>query len=161
VYLGHDFFLDLQTFDNSSPRYLSYLENFNDVHFECENWLKYVRLPEFHCDPKAPDELHKGPRADARIIFDSLRKRNVDCILEITVPDCPNHPHSDESIIHCLNGLQVKRLDWRKPDLSVKTILKAAPDVEEICLYSSGNQDVLIHWASYEGLYRLQKVFNT
>src|SRR5208282_4980410 len=113
---------------------------------------------ELHCDPQATESLHREP-GDACLIFDSLRKRGVRYVLEVTVPDCPIHPHSDEAIIQCLKGLHVRHLDWRKRDLSVATLLQAAPEVEEVHLYSSGNLDVLSHWASYEGLYHLPKVF--
>jgi hypothetical protein len=152
--------LDLQQFDKRGADYQAYVENFENTNFECETWYKYVRLPDLHCSSKGVDPLHTVPREDARTIFNSLRDRKIKRILEVTVPDCPNHPHSDDTIINCLKEFGVKRLDWRKLDLSVKTILQAAQDVEELCLYSSGNEDMLTHWASYEGLYRLHKVHN-
>jgi len=158
VNLGHEYFLDLQLFENSSYRFSPYyLDNFPRTNFKCESWLQYVRLPELQCDFEVTEVPHKT-LGDAILIFDSLRKKGVTHILKVIVPDCTIHPHGDDAVIRCLEGLHVKKLDWRKQDLSVATILQAAPEVEEVRLYSSGNRDVLSHWASYEGLYRLPKV---
>lgn len=45
--------------------------------------------------------------------------------------------------------------DWRKPDLSTDVIAYAAPTVEVVNLYWSGNQTVLRGWSCAEGIPRL------
>ncbi|KAK2728384.1 intracellular serine protease [Colletotrichum kahawae] len=46
--------------------------------------------------------------------------------------------------------------DWRKPDLSTEVIAFAAPTVENVHLYWSGNQAVLRDWDCDEGIPRLR-----
>ncbi|EAQ89632.1 hypothetical protein CHGG_06251 [Chaetomium globosum CBS 148.51] len=48
--------------------------------------------------------------------------------------------------------------DWRKPDISPDVIAAAAPDVEHVNLYWSGNQAVLRGWGSSAGIPRLMKL---
>jgi hypothetical protein len=45
--------------------------------------------------------------------------------------------------------------DWRKADLSTDVIAFAAPTVEQVNLYWSGNQTVLRGWSCPEGIPRL------
>lgn len=45
--------------------------------------------------------------------------------------------------------------DWQRPDLSIDVIRQAAPDVQHLVLYWSGNQAILRGWASEEGIPRL------
>lgn len=45
--------------------------------------------------------------------------------------------------------------DWQRPDLSIDVIRQAAPDVQHLVLYWSGNQSILRGWASEEGIPRL------
>jgi hypothetical protein len=45
--------------------------------------------------------------------------------------------------------------DWQKPDLSIDVIYQAAPKVQHLVLYWSGNQAILRGWASEEGIPRL------
>lgn len=58
--------------------------------------------------------------------------------------------HSQE----CCNSNNTSR-DWRKPDLSTEVIAFAAPTVENVHLYWSGNQAVLRAWDCDEGIPRL------
>ncbi len=60
--------------------------------------------------------------------------------------------HADDSIERALEGFGVKIWDWKRLDLSTEVICKSTMVVEEICLYSSGNQAVLMGWASQDGL---------
>ncbi|KAH0566275.1 hypothetical protein GP486_000327 [Trichoglossum hirsutum] len=157
---GNELFLDLdlKMFDQTSSGFLTYLDRLPKMPVEYEPWLRVVRLPSLQCDsPGSSGHYLRGHR-EACLIFEHLRKKNVERVFEVVVPDCRTHSHTNEDIVKCLQGLHVKRLDWRKKDLSVATIIEAAPDVEEISLLSSGNMDVLSHWASYEGLYRLSKL---
>lgn len=45
--------------------------------------------------------------------------------------------------------------DWQKPDLGIDVIRHAAPDVQHLVLYWSGNQAILRGWASEDGIPRL------
>ena len=52
----------------------------------------------------------------------------------------------------------VKRLNWRKLNLGVSTIQMAAPGVEDLTLYSSGDADSLLQLSGRDGLCKLEKV---
>ncbi|KAI8281063.1 hypothetical protein K4K60_004436 [Colletotrichum sp. SAR11_57] len=60
-----------------------------------------------------------------------------------------------ESILNieeALNGFEVEIWDWKRLDLSTEVIRKSTKVVREISLYSTGNNAVLMGWASLEGL---------
>ena len=132
-------------FGQTGSGFLAYLDRLPKMPVEYEPWLRVVQLPSLQCDPPTPSVHYLRGQREAHLIFDHLRQKNVERVCEVTVPDCQTHPHTNEDIVKCLQGLHVKRLDWRKKDLSVATIIEAAPEVEEIFLLSSGNMDVLSH----------------
>jgi hypothetical protein len=89
--------------------------------------------------------------------FEMLRKR-VKKIMKVTVIDNQLRPCKDCTIMQCLEGFDVKYLDWRKDDMCIDVILQAAPNVAEVTLYSSGNRTVLRGWAARNGLCNLRQV---
>lgn len=91
-------------------------------------------------------------------IFAMLRRRGVRKILKLRVQDNPYRPCSDEVIESCLDGFDVRYLDWNRPDLCADVILAKAPKVVELWLYSSGSNAVLRGWAGSTGLCRLRRV---
>lgn len=92
-------------------------------------------------------------------IFDMLRhKKGVEQILKLTVLDNIEMPCSDEIIEYCLEGFDIRYLNWRKLDLCPEVILAKAPNLAELTLHASGNNAVLRGWASHGGLCRLDKV---
>jgi len=125
----------------------------------------------------------KGPRPNnCHVVFQYLKENiKVKTIYEVAVkeaniesPHIP--PHTDEAIIECLTipssppsahqelatGLpcwpQILTWDWQKVDISLHVIKKCAPDVETVCLYTSGSHAILESWSSPEGLIELQQV---
>ena len=74
------------------------------------------------------------------------------------MPDCPEHPYLDSAITKALQGADVRILNWRKKDISIAGLRKAAPNVGSLHLYSSGNLDVLRYWTSYQGLCQFKEV---
>ncbi len=61
-------------------------------------------------------------------------------------------PHADASIGEALYGFKVEVWDWKRVDLCSDVIFESSPCVTEVSLYSSGNNAVLMGWASPEGL---------
>lgn len=51
-----------------------------------------------------------------------------------------------------LYGFKVEEWDWKKMDICSDVIHESSPAVREVSLYSSGNNAVLMGWASEEGL---------
>jgi hypothetical protein len=154
--------LNLSIFDRQASNFKEWLSSVNIMNVSFDTMLKSVRLPDLQCQGDSPcTELHHGLRnpGEAPPLFNYLRlKHKVAEIFEIIVPDCPIHPHSNDAIRTSLNGFRVRHLDWRKKDLSLETVNRAAPNLESLCLYSSGNADVLGHWASVNGLGRFKEV---
>jgi hypothetical protein len=91
-------------------------------------------------------------------IFLWLRNLDVSSIVKITVIDDVEPSHSDAAIEACLEGFNIERWNWKKFDICSDVILKAAPNVRHVILYSSGNNAVLLGWASSAGLCKLKKV---
>ena len=112
--------------------------------------LKYVELPAF-------DQLDSRTYDEARQILRWLGKvKGVTKIFELRIDDSAGHPHSEEVIEDAIKDFDVEVLDWKRYDLSIDTILTAAPHVTKLKLYSSGNWAPIVHWM--ENMRRLRKV---
>lgn len=136
--------------------------NFEDI-------LQYVALPNLLPNIQTPSQTtsgkekkHKSEEGQTpthyKEIFEWLRRRNVKEVLRIIVEDDLDNPHSDEVIVTAIKGLGVEVWDWKKYDICSETIREAAPDVQVVHLYTSGNNAVLRGWSDQDGLRRLTKV---
>jgi hypothetical protein len=86
-------------------------------------------------------------------------KRKVRKIVQVIVYDHPLAPCRDEVITSCLEGFDVRYLDWNKEDLSVDMLQKAATNLQELWLTWSGRKTALLGWCNQKcGLILLQKV---
>ncbi|KAK6501368.1 hypothetical protein TWF481_009210 [Arthrobotrys musiformis] len=98
--------------------------------------------------------------------FKWLRKQKVKKIFKVQVNeiDDPLHPqiipHSNYAIRKCLEGFEVETFDWKKYDICSETILRAAPNVRVVHLYSTANTAVLRGWAAADGLVKLKRNFH-
>ncbi|KAL8975513.1 MAG: hypothetical protein Q9197_000251 [Variospora fuerteventurae] len=92
----------------------------------------------------------KGPEDTAKT------GKGVKGIMRLTVRDNPPYFCSDETIEKCLEGLEIRYLDWNRPDLSAQTLLKA-PDLVQVDLYWDGIYAVLCSWSDEKGIGNLQK----
>ncbi|KAI1760721.1 hypothetical protein GGR53DRAFT_508767 [Hypoxylon sp. FL1150] len=90
--------------------------------------------------------------------FQWLRNKKVKQIVKLVVKDNPKRHCSDETIEKCLDGFDVRYLDWNKADLCVYTIRKKAPNVAHLWLNSSGSNAVLWSWSDSSGLRSLPKL---
>jgi hypothetical protein len=98
-------------------------------------------------------------------VFDWLRKNHVEKIVKVMVIDDAEPSHCDASIEEALRDFGVEIWDWKKLDLSTDVIWRAttSPEdkdvsvVREISLYSTGNNSVLMGWASPQGLTNKKK----
>ncbi|KAI0539754.1 subtilisin-like protein [Xylaria digitata] len=119
-----------------------------------EHALKYVNIPSF--ETGTPE-----PRTEALSIFRWLRKcKGVERVFQVHVDDCRHYPHSEEDIEEALADLDVRELDWQRVDLSTISVYAAAPGVEKLWLYSSGNLAVLDHWFGENGFRTLPNLRN-
>lgn len=91
-------------------------------------------------------------------VFEWLWQNGVRRILEVRVNDLVEMPHKDHVIEAALKPFQVEKWNWKKLNICSDTILRAAPDVREVFLYSSGNNAVLRSWSCKHGLAQLKKV---
>ncbi|RSM00406.1 hypothetical protein CEP52_009156 [Fusarium oligoseptatum] len=119
----------------------------------------------------ADQGLRENPRIGRNAlvsVFDTLYQAGVRNILRLHVEDREQPSHTDTAIEKALQGresmteisedrgqINVETWDWRKPDISTDVIGFAAPKVETVNLYWSGNQTVLRAWGSLEGIPRL------
>ena len=93
------------------------------------------------------------------ILFEWLTgTKGVKRIMMLVVEDNDAFPCSEACIRTCLAKLdEVRYLDWKRPDISVKTLRKAK-NVTELWLYSTGINAVLSSWVDTRGLRTLSKV---
>ncbi|KAI0440206.1 subtilisin-like protein [Xylaria telfairii] len=146
------------------------LENSNK-HFKLDKLLRIVYIPrvtvdwDFYEDKKKSSGLDDClGRTDYCLIFWWLRDAvKVNGVLNVVVDDMEpvgsaTISHSDEAIVHCLQGLQVRSWNWKRLDISSEVICRAAPAVEEVYLYCSGNNAILRSWSDTQGLALLKKL---
>ncbi|KAJ8131451.1 hypothetical protein O1611_g2179 [Lasiodiplodia mahajangana] len=121
------------------------------------------KLRDSHGSLNLPPE--SSGRMDYWWIFQWLRsvqthsgRKGVQRILKVSVQDNQDHPHSDETIEHCLRGFGVEILEWMKPDICATTIIEAVPDVRYLRMFCSGRNAVLRGWAAVGGLVELKQL---
>jgi hypothetical protein len=120
---------------------------------EFESVLKYVAIPLFGNG----NLLNR--RMEAASILTWLRDcKGVSQIVEVGVEDALHNPNSEEDIENALSGLDIRDLNWRRLDLSIESIVKAAKLIERLQLYSSGNFAAIDHWLGPKGICLLNKV---
>lgn len=78
-------------------------------------------------------------------------------IIKVMVIDDGNPSHADSAIEDAQRNFDVEVWDWKKVDLCSEVICESTKVVREISLYSSGNNAVLMGWASPEGLINRNK----
>jgi hypothetical protein len=142
-------------------------------HFDLEDVLQYVFIPQVRIEPKPPNVAAPGKhplhnsikksdgrgRTDLVILFKWLNEtKSVKTILKVIVDDLEEPSHSDEAIETCLKGMGVEVWDWRKTDLCSEVIYRVSPDTQELHLYWTGRNAVLRGWSEEEGLKRLRKL---
>ena len=114
-----------------------------------ESILKYVSFPDLHSQtPKHSEDVTASLREDhteISIVFKWLRKLGVKQVLELSVPDRLFSPHSDADVRDCVVGSGIRVLKWRKLDLYLGNLTDKI-DLQELHLYSSGNQSVHDQW---------------
>ncbi|KAL6786469.1 peptidase S8/S53 domain-containing protein [Trichoderma sp. SZMC 28012] len=138
-------------------------------HLKFESILRYVAFPKitFTGVRNITPQNYRG-LWDMAEIFEWLRRNGVEKILSIIVYDNVEPSHSDAAIEGALvvkdkpNGSSIETFDietwdWQKLDINCDVIADCAPNVEEISLYSSGNNAVLMGWSSTKGLYDKKK----
>lgn len=96
--------------------------------------------------------LHRRGLSDLVAVFDWLRRNHVEKIVKVMVIDDGDPSHADASIEEALRDFNVEIWDWKRLDLSTEVIWKSTNVVKEISLYSTGNNAVLMGWASPQGL---------
>lgn len=150
--------LDLSEYTEVKPSPPDFLNNIAQSleKMNLDTILHYVYLPK---DPMLSEQSLDNPDeyVNYSVVFESLRKK-VKKIIKLKVEDNEDLPHSDEEIVNALQGIDVEIWDWVQYDLCCDTIAKAARNVKEVFLYSTGNKAVLQSWSSNEGLNKLKHV---
>jgi hypothetical protein len=84
--------------------------------------------------------------------------KNVTRIVQLSVEDSFENPHTEETIENAIMPFDIRILKWKRLDLSIDSILCSAKNVEHLYLYSSGNRAALTQWLGDCGVRRLDKV---
>jgi hypothetical protein len=124
-----------------------------------ESTLKYVYIP----IPDSNGDLQNLPKMQAphdevnRILQWLTLEKGVRKIIELRVVDSSHRPHREDQIVDAIRKFDVEIFDWRVVDLSIDCVLDAAPNVEELHLYSC-TWNSLCQWTSKEGAIIIPKV---
>lgn len=139
-----------------------------------ENILQYVDVPMISSTEQVANQRSKplrsriqqdgDGRTDVQAVFELLRHKGVQTILEITVDDLGHPAHSDSAIEKALcwgnppQTMNVEVWNWKKVEISPDLIFKVASDVTSVQLYWSGRNAVLRAWSEEEGLPKLARL---
>ena len=120
--------------------------------------MAYVTFP--FLDSSHPDSCPESVGSDAERVLQWLRDtKGVSKIIRLIVPGSTPRAESEDVIRDAIRGISVVSFDWRVLDLSIDIIIgSASKNVEDLCLYSSGNWGVLQQWSGTEGVRLLPNV---
>lgn len=161
-------YFDLSTMPDKTYKYEYFQGLAEQVKFE--SVLHHVDLPNFTVT--GGEDLFSGEsnkerfhdiqaltgRVDFLKIFEWLRANGVKGIIEVCVADSVNICHCDEAIEMALEKFDIEKLEWQRDDICTDVFVSATPNVRELYLYSSGNNEVLRGWSGKEGLGTLKHV---
>ncbi|KAH6876438.1 peptidase S8/S53 domain-containing protein [Thelonectria olida] len=146
--------------ENISEEYLHQLS----THLRFESILKYVVLPKLTIEAPPRKKRasknsprHKRGRSDLVTVFKWLRDNHVQKIVKVILLDDRDPCHADSSIEEALKGFDVEIWDWKRVDLSSEVISNSTDAVKEVSVYCSGNNAVLMGWASPQGFPHQEK----
>ncbi len=92
-----------------------------------------------------------------KAVFQWLKgEKGVKSILSLTVTENPHHYCSDQTVEECLRELEVRYLNWNRPDLCANKYT-LPNNLIEISLHWSGLNSVLWSWSDTQGLRTLNK----
>lgn len=120
-----------------------------------QSFLKYVSFPNLDIIRKqsCANEIRHLFGQEVKCVLQWLRVvKGVTRILNLRVLDSQHEPHAEETIEESVKGLRIEELNWKRMDLSIDSILEAAPNVQILHLYSSGSWTPLRHWIGSQGL---------
>ncbi|KAJ4015293.1 hypothetical protein NW766_005628 [Fusarium irregulare] len=109
---------------------------------------------------QSKEQPQRDGRSDLITIFKWLWKNGVREIIKVIVIDDQHPAHADTAIVEALYGFRVVQWDWKRVDLCSDVVCRSSTQIGEVVLYSSGNNAVLMGWASTEGFPNHQKFPN-
>lgn len=83
--------------------------------------------------------------------------KGVKVIMRLVVRDRGPIFCSDKTMEECLKGLEIRYLDWDRPDVCTDT-LRLIHDLVQVDLYWSGLKAVLCSWGDANGLRKMKRV---
>ncbi|PNP54420.1 hypothetical protein FNYG_15630 [Fusarium nygamai] len=125
-----------------------------------QSYLKRLEKHLSQYSKQNKEQPQRDGRSDLVTIFKWLWKNGVREIIKVIVIDDQNPPHADAAIVEALYGFKVVEWDWKRVDLCSDVIYESSTDICEVLMYSSGNNAVLMGWASAEGFRNRQKFPN-
>ncbi|KAF1961328.1 hypothetical protein CC80DRAFT_589716 [Byssothecium circinans] len=157
---GYLMCLHLATVDTSERSFADYVKFLTNQTpgphsiFKFESVLKYVRFPTLEGPPSTRRTEQARDRqvdhTEIEGVFNWLGAFGVTKVMEVSVPDRLYNPHADDVVAKCINGRDVRLLKWKKLDLYLGNLYTGsnadAEALEELDLYSSGNQSVHDQW---------------
>ncbi|KAH7308587.1 hypothetical protein B0I35DRAFT_413215 [Stachybotrys elegans] len=162
--------LHLATVDTSERSFSDYVQFLNSSEteqrsfFKFESVLKYAWFPNLRTPSSPNNALPLGNKrlehAEIQVVYKWLKGLGVTKVMEVSVPDRLDTPHSDDVVAECVNGWDTRILKWKKLDLYLGNLYPGGSEdedkLEELELYSSGNRSVHDQW--YKQLERFKKL---
>ncbi|KAI0436715.1 hypothetical protein F4803DRAFT_541256 [Xylaria telfairii] len=103
-------------------------------------------------------KVFQKDEGNLKAVFKWLKlNKGVKSIVQLIVKENPHHYCSDDTIEECLKHLDVRYLNWNRPDLCAET-LRVVPSLIEVSLTWSGLNAVLWSWSDTHGLQTLKKL---
>ncbi|KAF2870617.1 hypothetical protein BDV95DRAFT_574246 [Massariosphaeria phaeospora] len=130
-------------------------------HLRCLNFekvLKSVDFPDLNVRfPAGIQDEMRTDNSEIETVLDWLRRKGVEEIMNINVPDRLYSSHTDLTIRNCVCGFKVENLNWRKMNLYLDNYDADwkpteqpvwAKSLKKLSLFSDGTPAVHDHWIS-------------
>ncbi|KAG5791231.1 hypothetical protein H9Q69_009712 [Fusarium xylarioides] len=133
-------------------------------HLKYERILRYAAFPQLDLLVEDRQTYKSGCYLDKDHdevfrVLRWLKEKKVDVIMKLKVPDRLINPHDAKEMASKIDEFEVIDLDWKVLDLSIANLEDGTKQrLEKLHLYSSGNQAVISHWFSAEGIASLRNV---
>lgn len=131
---------------------------------EFQPYLKSVTIPNLDRfrEHKCAAEISALFGSEVKHILQWLRRvKGVRKIFKLRVLDSRHRPHNEETLEEAIRGLDIEELDWKRLDLSTRTVRDAATTSRTVHLYASGSWTPIYHWVGQSGLELLADTVST
>jgi hypothetical protein len=156
--------LDLSCFDDTSYNLDTFLDRIEQSSPDETDMFSSIIFPKLMLYVGLPKiQATEGHSRQMKLnrIFAWLRRRDVEGILKLRIPDLEHDPYREDDVEKCLGRFnEIEELNWEKLDMSLEVLGDndgKIRGVQKIWLYSA-NWGMISYWTGLEGIIRYPQI---